>query len=730
VYASLALSLPLASAACGDDSTAAGPAAGGSAGSAGAAGGTAGGAAGAASTDEAAVAGTSFAFDANADLTDTASFYQFPYPSDWRRTEDGHPDLRGFPYDTIFKGVLSIRDAAARATDFSTLSVGYFLASAPVTQAVEPLAFAPEATSPILIVDIDAASAERGRLFPTLVATPPSDEYVPDNLFAVGLQPGWLLRPKHRYAIVVKRAYQDATGAPLGSSAAFETVKAGRNPAGVKTDLVALYAPLWATLETLGVAKADVAAATVFTTGDVVDDLFQMSEALRKKHPVTLTGLTVDPNDGAKHPRYCELRGSFTAPQFQKGKPPFNTEGAFELDATGVPTSQREESIPIVISLPKGKMPKGGYPLGLYFHGSGGRSTAVVDRGTWRVTSNKADCAEGFDLEPVTTPDGKKVEGCHTPGEGPAHVLAPFGIAMAGAALPVNPERLPGASETAYLNLSNVGAGRDTFRQGAIEQRLFLDALLGLSISPDVVASCEGLELPEGETAFRFDGGNVVATGQSMGGQYTNIIGAIEPRIRAVVPTGAGGYWSYFILQTQLIPNAGSSVGKLLLGTKQKLTHLHPAMSTFEAAWETVEPMVYMPRLHRAPLAGHPARPVYEPVGLGDSYFPFNVYDAMSLAYDNQQAGDEIWPSMQVSLASDGRSGLLPYPITNNRTSENGQPVTGVVVQYAGDGLYDPHGIYSQLDAVKYQYGCFFDTFLRTGTATVAAPAPLGTPCP
>ena len=38
-------------------------------------------------------------------------------------------------------------------------------------------------------------------------------------------------------------------------------------------------------------------------------------------------------------------------------------------------------------------------------------------------------------------------------GLGPAHVLAAHGFATVGSALPVNPERLPGAGETAYLEL-------------------------------------------------------------------------------------------------------------------------------------------------------------------------------------------------------------------------------------------------------------------------------------
>jgi hypothetical protein len=52
------------------------------------------------------------------------------------------------------------------------------------------------------------------------------------------------------------------------------------------------------------------------------------------------------------------------------------------------------------------------------------------------------------------------------------------------------------------------------------------------------------------------------------------------------------------------------------------------------------------------------------------------------------------------------------------------------MVAYEGDGIGDPHVICAQLDAVKYQYGCFHSSFTRTGQATIPAPAPLGTPGP
>ncbi len=140
--------------------------------------------------------------------------------------------------------------------------------------------------------------------------------------------------------------------------------------------------------------------------------------------------------------------------------------------------------------------------------------------------------------------------------------------------------------------------------------------------------------------------------------------------------------------------------------------------------------MVYMPRLARRPLSGHPVRSIYEPVGKDDPYFSIEIYDAASLAYGHKEGGDAVWPSMQTALKLDGKDGLLPYPITQDLQSEGGGKYTGGIVQYLGDGVADSHRIYRQLDQVKYQYGCFHETFFKKGVATIPAPAPLGTPCP
>ncbi|MCZ2111086.1 MAG: hypothetical protein LC118_16205, partial [Dehalococcoidia bacterium] len=385
------------------------------------------------------------------------------------------------------------------------------------------------------------------------------------------------------------------------------------------------------------------------------------------------------------------------------------------------------------ITLPKEAMPACGYPLVLFLHGSGGLSSALVDRGTWAPEGDPSKCPEhpGDDKDPSVRLDTwNKVKGCNKKGEGPAHVVAAHGLAMAGSALPLNPERLPGASEIAYLNFNNLAAFRDTFRQGVLEQRLFLDALLKLQIPASVVEQCSGLSLPPGETAYRFRAAPVAVQGQSMGGMYANLVAATDPRIEAAVPTGAGGYWSYFILKTQLTGNTAGQIALLLKLTGVKLTHMNPGLHLFQTACEASDPIVYMPRVGRAPLPNHPARSIYEPVGKGDSYFPTTVYDAIALAYGHPMAGQEVWPSMQPALKLAGLDGLLPLPVTEDLTSATGAKYTGAVLQFEGDGVYDAHALYTQLDAVKYQYGCFLKSFFDKGKATIPAVMPLGSACP
>jgi hypothetical protein len=655
-----------------------------------------------------AVAGTHVAFDWGADLSQPEHFYDAPYPSDLRLTPTGAPDLGGLPVPQNALGLVGgLKKAAAERKGFPALPIAYFHFDGPLkpraVDEVVPAAF----DSPVVLVDVDEASPDRGGLTPTVAVTLTSDDYVPEDVLAVAARPGFVLHPGRKYAFVVFREQGDASGALLGVDAATGALARGLTPAGPRgAEQAALYAPLAKTLADKGVDPARVAAATVFTTGDVVADTFALSERVKAKHTVEIKGLAIDPDDGAAHPGYCELNGTVDYPQFQKGTPPFDKEGLFELDADGQPAVQRSETARVTLTIPKNlPVPAKGLPLVLYLHGSGGDPDEAVD------ASRK----------PTKEDEGPK-------GEGPASFMAPYGMAMLATSLPFSLNRYPSGNEQSYLNVNNLAAFRDTFRQGILEQRMLLEAARTLRIPAEVLAGCAGVQLPAGATDVGFDPEALFAMGQSMGGAYTNYLGGIEPRVKAVVPTGAGGFWSSFVLTTTVIPNASGVIG-LVLATKAKLSFAHPALHLLETAWEPIDPLVYAPRVARRPLPDQPVRPIYEPVGKGDRYFSIEVYDTMALAYGNNQAGDVVWPSLQAALSLDGRTGVVPYPVTQNAKSEGGLPFTGVVAAYEGDGIADPHAIYRQLDGVKHQYGCFLSTFAATGVAVVPAPGPIGSPC-
>ncbi len=635
-------------------------------------------------------------FELDAALTG-ATFFDAPFPSDVRLDADGTLAYGGFPNAgdaKIVRDLLILADARVGAP---LMPIAYFRFGKPTPawQSTDVIAAAP--TSPLLLVDVDPDSPTRGRLVPVVAQALETDFFAPSYLVGVAPRPGFVLTPHTTYAVVVRTAALPGFAIPDGIA----ELAAGRTPAGSRgAATAAAFAPLWPTLAMIGVPATDVLTATVFTTGDETAVAFARSEAVRAAHDAVIANLHVDTDGNHTDPTssYCELVGEVTFPQFQTGAAPFFTDGVFVLDPSGAPIKQSDLTVPLTITIPAGPMPTNGWPLYQFFHGSGGLSSGLVDLGK------------------TLTPDGEP-----TVGEGPAFVVARYGIAAASSALPVNPERLPGASDYAYLNLQNLVAFPYTFQQGVIEQRLLLDALLQLQIPAAALAPCRGADA----TVHRFDGQKLVAGGQSMGGMYTNLFGALEPRVPVLVPTGAGGFWNLMILDTGLIDGARGLLASLLQADADKLTFMHPGLGLLASGWEIAEPGVAMARLARLPLPDHPVHHVYEPVGKDDVYFPTTIYDAAALAYGNRQVGPETWPTMQPALALDGLGGIATYPVRAN----DGAGHTRVVVQYEGDGIVDPHYLYRQIEEVKHQYACFFDTYLRTGTPTVVAPGPLSAPC-
>ena len=626
------------------------------------------------------------------------TYWDLPFPSDLRLTADGRPDLEGFPNRRQLPVLEALRSVARERAGFPVMPIVWFRFTGVTPDRALGDVIAAEVTGDALLVDIDPSSDERGSLHAVVAQTLARDDFTQSGLVAVAPRPGTVLRAKTRYAVVLRRSFAPGVEPPP----AFTQLAAGGTPEGARGAAAAeLYAPLWSTLAELGVARDDLLVATVFTTGDEVAVLRDRSDAIRAAHRVTINDLHVD-SDGDQHSGFCELVASVTFPQFQVGTAPFHKDGRFVLDAAGVPIAQGELTVPLRIVIPAQTMPATGWPLWQFFHGSGGLSSDLVDDGRTPMPGGMPEV-----------------------GEGPGAVVARRGIAAASSALPVNAERLPNAGSYDYLNINNLGAFPYTFQQGVFEQRLLLDALLELEIAPATLAACAGVALPSGATSHHFDPEKLVAGGHSMGGMYTNMIGAVEPRYGALTPLGAGGFWSMMILDTEIEPGARDLLGAVFGVGGENLSFVHPAMSMLGLGWEIAEPGASMARLVRRPLPGFAARHVYQPIGLDDKYFPNPVFDAAALAYGNQQAGELVWPTTQDALATDRLDGLLPYPVIGNRGE-----ITAVAVQFHDDGIEDAHQIHRQLDAVKFQYGCFLATYVRDGVPIVGAPAAADAPCP
>jgi hypothetical protein len=611
------------------------------------------------------------AFDLDAPL-DSATFWQLPFPSDLRLQSDGRPDLDGFPNTRNLPVVADLLSVARERRGFPVMPIAWFrFPDGPPTYTLDTIA------DTALLVDIDPTSPERGSEFPVVAQTLADDTYG-TGLVAIAPRPGIVLRADTRYAFVLRRAFAPGVEPPHD----FATLAAGDTPDGTRGAAAKqLYAPLFEVLPV-----DDMLVATVFTTGDEVSLLRTRSEAIRLTHRATIAAVT---RDTTAYAGFCSFTATVTLPQFQVGTPPFDSEGRFALHEGGTPIQQGELTVPLRFVLPATAMPARGWPLWQFFHGSGGASFDLVDDG------------------PSATADSVP-----TPGEGPGAVVARRGIASAAAALPLNPERQSNAGNYDYLNLNNLSAFPYTFQQGVFEQRLLLDALLALSLT-----NCDG-------SAGRFDPDAIVAGGHSMGGMYANMISAVEPRIGAVTPFGAGGFWNLMILDTAIVPGARNLLGGVLGVDSDQLTFMHPSLALIELGWEIADPINAMARLSRRPLPGFTARHVYQPIGLDDRFFRNEIFDAAALAYGNQEAGQMVWPGTQDALASDGMEGILDYPVKANRGT------TSVVVQYRDGGILDAHYIHRQLDEVKYQYGCFLASYLRDGVPTVYAPAAVSARCP
>lgn len=551
--------------------------------------------------------------EARYDLAGTG-WHDAPFPSELRRRPDGGIDLSGFPLprkgetDQLLADYLAF--GQAQLDGFSVAPTIYIpfeggLSAALLPSPVESL----DDAALIGLVDVDPQSPEYGRRIPLRSAMSGAQR---GNLLAENLlmaQPTWgaALREGTLYAFYVRRGLLDQLSRPLGRAEAFgRAVDAAYGIAGTPED--AKEAALAATLAPLAQARLDgkldllprdLAAATVFRTGHPAGELAKIATWLR-------ANLTVKPASNWKKAKetatYALYTGTYEAPNFQSGDPPYTsgTAGGFAFELDGTPIVQRTETgLRVAVAIPKlppgeGLAVGGLLPVVIYSHGTGGSYTSFTSASPWAPADLL--CAAGF-----------AVVGIDQPLHGP----------RAGKNL---------AKEALYLasfNFLNPAAGRTVFRQAALDNVVVVEMLRKGAL--DIPAS-----VASGGEKIGLDGNRLHFYGHSQGGIVGPLLGSIEPGLRALVLSGAGAGLSLTVVRRKDIVDFPALVKAKLDLDDGELSELHPAVSLIQMIVDAVDPIAYGRLVMRRPVGQRPPH-VLLTEGLLDEATPSVASEALAV---------------------------------------------------------------------------------------------------
>jgi hypothetical protein len=629
------------------------------------------------------------------DLSSRAGLYDAPFPSDHRLLGDGTVDLGG-AFDPGDAPIIAAVHTLIHGTEhgFSTTAGVFFSFDGPLDGDALP-SLAETLTPPlsggatVFLVDIDPDSPERGRQLPLDVGfeADPGPLGAENLLSLVPLQ-GLSLRPGTRYAAGVMRGLGDADGALLGSPEALTTT--------------------WLDAQTeLGLDARDLAALTVFTTGEPAVGLAALGDHARSLGPPQLDA----PLELIEtHDAFCVYESTLPMPVYQQGTPPYLAQGGgIEFSAQNEPVLQRHETARIFITVPRSPIPNPA-PTAVMIRTGGGGDRPLIDRG------------------PRAEPGGEAI----TTGTGPAAQFAQAGFVGVQVDGPLGGLRNTTGGDEQFLifNIANPAALRDNLRQSSLEIALLPEILDQVTLD---IRDCEGAgtltedgQVSDGESddAVPLNTEDMALLGHSMGATIAPGAAAIAPAYGALILSGAGGSWIENVIHKrsplEVRPIAESMLGYSATG--RTLTAHDPFLSLLQWGGEAADPPVYGAGL----VAGtHGTVPhVLMVQGIVDTYILPPIANVMSLGLALDQGGAALDEGHEALGSFRTLAEVLPYsggaqaslPASGNRGGE----VTAIVVQHGEDGVEDGHEVLFQLPAARDQ----MTEFLRSwrGEADHGAP--------
>ena len=588
-------------------------------------------------------------------------FWDLPWPSELWKHADGGLDLDAFPGRGAPLLEPALGEANRELRAFSLVPVVAFRMSGPLAAAELPSPAASlEASSPLVLIDVDPASPERGKRWPLEHRYYPQPlTLVPANSLVVEPVGGFVLRPRTLYAAVVRRSLD----APqLGTSVDLEAIKStSPQPDPIVERARRLHEPAFDELERHGIERADVAAVALFRTQDPLAGMLALYESATHLPSAQAPRLLrAEWLDGAASPDagYRVLRGYYCTPSFQAeldAAPFLDRGGLIRYDQDGhalvAPIDERSAyhtaecgellRVRFVLSVPSAPMPRGGWPHVVAAHGTTGDAfdfTTANDVAGWAA-------AEGYAVAGTDQP----LHGGRDPMAARPGSRTPFVFRIAGIPIrmPVHGE----GSELAFYQPFRPAVMRDNLRQAAADLLLLSRLLLatdfatarGLGGQPILTAR-------DDRTAPRFDAAKLVLFGHSQGSQSVVVVGAVDPLVRAVVLSGCAGDFRRELVERR--DTNGLEIAQAVLGMSPgEIDRFHPVLGLAQTVLDPVDPQIWA-RAYRELLPGRPPRSVLHIQGLGDTMAVPSAAETLGLALGAQPLEPILQPIAGLELTA------------------------------------------------------------------------------
>lgn len=449
----------------------------------------------------------------------------------------------------------------------------------------------------LFLLDIEALGAPdpadfRSRLVPIEAAVAQEGEAL---LFPfrrmISMRPVRPLAPSRRYAMLVTSCVADEQGRGIRADGPFAAIRDGEALDAASERVRADVEPVLSYLEhpAIGLDRASVALATVFTTQSVFEDLAAMAELIAARPAPALRATATypghDPAGGpgaefmAAYPglaeRLAELPldqyvfdaigtiaiGEFDAPRF------LDADDILARDAAGVPQARSAETLEFILVLPREDPGRGivpPHPVVVFQHA-------------------------------MTT--------CKETAIAVADTLARFGVAAIGIDAVAHGSRSPGGpgtceTDAAFLfDTSDFMKTTDRMRQSVAD---VLSLVRALKAAPAI----DLLPLPSGDGLPDIDTARPAMIGQSYGGSVTLVALALAPDLGAGVCNVGGGIVSNMVVAGTMGDAATAALDL------PSLSPFHIALALgAQTAAEKSDPIHFAAHLLRDPLdvAGVPA---------------------------------------------------------------------------------------------------------------------------